>query len=366
MIWLQNFTICILCVCLSGLIAYAQPVDLSPDDFRASGHTQLIGDKCYQMTSDINWSAGGVWYKSPIRLENFFEMDLEILFGCKDSEGADGVVFIFSPFNEITGRPGEGMGFAGLYPSLGIEVDTWQNFHLSDPREDHIAILKDGYVDHYGNLAGPNMIENVEDCKTHGFTITWDPNVNKLAVSLDGNKVIEYSGDIQNEVFKGYDELFWGITAATGKYNNRHELCFKKIEISPPLDKISFTPSKITQLEANQITSIENLLFDSGSASVSESSERELFKILNLMKFHPEMSLDIFGHTDNVGSEETNQRISQLRAQAIADFLISKGINEKRINVQGLGEAYPKSTNRTAEGRKKNRRIDIKLYKPRT
>lgn len=360
--------LCTLSLLITPFYNHAQDVDLTPDDFKVSGHTLLLGDQCYQMTSAIDWSAGGVWHKSPLSLNNSFEMDLDILFGCKNEDGADGVVFIFSPYSELTGRPGEGMGFSGLYPSLGIEIDTWQNFHLSDPVDDHVAILRDGVVDHFSNynLAGPQSIQNVEDCTTHQLSIRWDPGQQKLLVLIDQTKVIEYIGDIKNEIFYGKDEVFWGVSAATGKYNNRHELCFQKLRVSPPLDQITFSPQLLDQLETSQMTSLDNLSFDSGSSNVSEQSIPELYKILNLLRQNPRMSLDIYGHTDNVGGEEANQKISFQRAQRVADFLIEHGIDQQRLNVQGLGEYYPRSTNKTPEGRKKNRRVDIKLYKPRT
>ena len=75
--------------------------------------------------------------------------------------------------------------------------------------------------------------------------------------------------------------------------------------------------------------------------------------------------LIIQGHTDDQGPAEANRNISRQRAQSIADFLISHGIDRRRIEVQGLGEEFPEFSNQTATGRLKNRRITVQLYKPR-
>ena len=82
------------------------------------------------------------------------------------------------------------MGFAGLYPSLGIEIDTWQNFHLADPYEDHVALLRDGYVDHYSSVAGPILIKNVEDCKFHKLHVSWNHQQKSLTIAIDNEKVV--------------------------------------------------------------------------------------------------------------------------------------------------------------------------------
>ena len=347
-------------------IGYAQNGKFESNEFYTSGMTVKSGADCFKITPAINWSSGGVWYRDPVDLHESFEMELDILFGCKDAEGADGLVFIFSPFNGLTGRPGEGMGFGGLYPSLGIEIDTWQNFHLSDPYEDHVALLRDGYVDHFSNLAGPNIIKNIEDCKLHNLNISWNQKLKILEVKIDKESVLKYQGNLLSDVFGDRDQLYWGITAATGKFNNRHELCFKKLDFTPPLKHLEFTEVMLTQLEQSKMISLDDLEFNSGSSIVQKKSKGELYKILNMMQAHPNNVLDIYGHTDNVGQEALNQKISYRRAKVVADFLISHGIDPERLNVQGFGEAYPRSTNKSAEGRKRNRRVDIKFYKPRT
>jgi outer membrane protein OmpA-like peptidoglycan-associated protein len=69
------------------------------------------------------------------------------------------------------------------------------------------------------------------------------------------------------------------------------------------------------------------------------------------------------GHADSVGSDEYNLQLSRLRAEAVARYLVSKGISPERISVEGYGSSRPIGKNDTEEGRSKNRRVDIKFDK---
>ena len=73
------------------------------------------------------------------------------------------------------------------------------------------------------------------------------------------------------------------------------------------------------------------------------------------------MRIEIRGHTDAKGSDSYNQRLSENRAKAVADYLLSKGINEKRIQSKGYGKSLPIDTNDTEEGRANNRRVEFKI-----
>ncbi|MCB0633872.1 MAG: hypothetical protein KDD15_29275, partial [Lewinella sp.] len=100
---------------------------LSAEDmanFRLSGDAYVSGDNCFRLTEAVDWAGGSIWYRDAIDLNMPFEMELNLMLGCKDRDGADGMVFIFHPYAMMTGRPGEGMGYSGLRPSLGIELDT--------------------------------------------------------------------------------------------------------------------------------------------------------------------------------------------------------------------------------------------------
>ena len=353
--------------CLTFILTYsllgAQP---TIEDFFVTGHTSRVGDHCYQLTPAMDWSSGGVWYEEPIDLNGSFTMELKLMFGCDDVGGADGMVFVFTPFRGASGYQGEGMGFAGLKPSLGIEIDTWENDHLADPPEDHIAILQDGYVMHLFNLAGPVIIPNVEDCKLHNVHINWHQPSHTLSVALDGAEVISYTGDIVGDIFQGNPQVFWGVTAATGRYNNRHEICFEKLEFADPISKIYFGRVEQKKLLMGQVMPLQHADFEEGRADLQDNAHEELYKLINLLKRHPNLDVEIDGHTDSNGAEDENLRLSQDRAQSIADFLTLHGIDGRRLIVRGHGEKFPLDNNATAEGRRNNRRIEIHLFQAKT
>jgi OmpA-OmpF porin, OOP family len=104
-----------------------------------------------------------------------------------------------------------------------------------------------------------------------------------------------------------------------------------------------------------------NILFITGSAKLVSKSYKGLDEVVKIMKDNPEMKLSIDGHTDNVGSDEMNLKLSDNRAAAVRTYIISKGIGENRITSAGHGEAEPLADNKTASGRAKNRRVEMKL-----
>ena len=77
------------------------------------------------------------------------------------------------------------------------------------------------------------------------------------------------------------------------------------------------------------------------------------------MKEHPELRALVEGHTDSIGSEAYNLRLSERRANAVADYMESQGISSSRITTKGWGKSKPVADNRTKEGRAKNRRVEI-------
>ena len=213
-------------------LAYGQITFI--DDFTIVGDTYRTEDECFRLTEEEYYASGAIWYKKPISLASSFSVDLNLMLGCKDASGADGMVFVMTAEANQVGFRGEGIGFAGLVPSIGIEVDTWLNEHLLDPVEDHLAIMANGRIGHYNNLAGPNTIPNIEDCNRHLFSVIWDPGPQKLSVEIDGKEVIAVKYDLINQVFGGNNVVYWGVTAATGRYSNIHEVCFDRLSFYEP------------------------------------------------------------------------------------------------------------------------------------
>ncbi len=204
------------------------------EDFTLQGDTYLTDQSCFRLTEEVPYASGAIWYKRPLSLSQPFAVELSVMLGCIDEGGADGMVFVFTPQTNRLGWVGEGIGFAGLVPSVGIEIDTWRNYHLNDPAEDHLAIMLNGRTGHTNNLAGPISIPNLEDCQRHRLIVKWEPALQKLSVLIDGTERIAARYDLVGQVFGGNDQVYWGMTAATGRYFNIHEVCFDRISMRSP------------------------------------------------------------------------------------------------------------------------------------
>ncbi|MBK9994381.1 MAG: OmpA family protein [Saprospiraceae bacterium] len=99
--------------------------------------------------------------------------------------------------------------------------------------------------------------------------------------------------------------------------------------------------------------------FESGTAVITKASYKNLNDIVTVLGKYPEMNLSIEGNTDNVGDDNMNQRLSEKRAKACADYLISKGISSSRMVTVGYGETRPIGDNATPAGRQENRRTEF-------
>ena len=103
------------------------------------------------------------------------------------------------------------------------------------------------------------------------------------------------------------------------------------------------------------------IVFKTGSAILLAKGKPILDTVVAYLKRNPDVEVTIDGHTDNVGSDKVNNPLSVKRAEATKKYLVSKGINADRLVTAGFGSTQPVADNKTAEGRKKNRRIEIKI-----
>lgn len=117
----------------------------------------------------------------------------------------------------------------------------------------------------------------------------------------------------------------------------------------------------LAPIEVGQTILIKNIFFDFGKASLREASFPDLNRLVTLLNQYPAMKVEISGHTDNVGSDEANQGLSQNRAKAVVDYLLSKNIDASRLVAKGYGKTKPVATNSTDEGRQQNRRVEFTI-----
>lgn len=113
------------------------------------------------------------------------------------------------------------------------------------------------------------------------------------------------------------------------------------------------------QTERGMVLTLGDVLFDTGRAELKPGAFDTLDRLASFMRENPERKLTIEGHTDSVGSEAFNLGLSQRRADAVRAALASRGVDGSRISTAGLGKARPVASNETAEGRQRNRRVEI-------
>lgn len=105
----------------------------------------------------------------------------------------------------------------------------------------------------------------------------------------------------------------------------------------------------------------DGVTFDTGSYSLKPAFRATLDQVAASLIQYPNSLIDVYGHTDSTGSDSYNQALSQNRASTVMNYLIAKGVPAARIRAQGFGETMPVADNATAEGRAKNRRVEIKI-----
>ena len=224
--------------------------------FFLNGDATPLNDTCFQLTRDELFSSGSIWEANKIDLRRSFDLIVEVNLGSRDADGADGIVLGIQPVSTSVGQAGEGIGFQGVRPSLGVEMDTWQNTNLSDPAYDHMAIVRNGDMNHASanTLAGPVQISasssNVEDGRYHQLRIIWDAEAMILETFFDCEARLTYAGDMVDDIFGGDPLVFWGVTSATGGAYNAHQVCFTYTTFLDQIPDVTMCPGGQVSLRA--------------------------------------------------------------------------------------------------------------------
>lgn len=164
----------------------------------------------------------------------------------------------------------------------------------------------------------------------------------KHQISFTNTDLLDsYDRDDQNQLSEGND--LWHYTTLSLSYT-----IFKR--------------KKITEEEEEVVKkAFENLEFDSGEAGIQPVSFAALNELAALLQQHPEWKLRIAGHTDSAGEADYNMQLSEDRAKAVRNYLMSQGIESKRFIVEWFGEKRPVASNDTPEGKQKNRRVELEI-----
>lgn len=136
------------------------------------------------------------------------------------------------------------------------------------------------------------------------------------------------------------------------------------------LDDITFyectTPNFDVQLEkakVGEVIELRKIFFETAKSELKDESFNQLNLLADYLKRNKNIEIEIVGHTDNVGNDDTNLKLSYDRANSVSIYLQNKGIEKARLNIVGYGETQPIDSNETLEGRLLNRRVEFKIIK---
>jgi len=120
-------------------------------------------------------------------------------------------------------------------------------------------------------------------------------------------------------------------------------------------------PEVKPEVKEEVVISFHDILFDFDSAKIKPAMSPILDEIVSILKEHPNKKIIVAGYTDSTGPASYNLKLSKRRAESVAKYLVDHGINAERIKTIGYGESHPKYDNSTKQGRRLNRRVEIKL-----
>ncbi len=146
-----------------------------------------------------------------------------------------------------------------------------------------------------------------------------------------------------------------GIGAAVGHRRDKMAAEMRQI------DNVAVQPSSTDPEQLNLIVD-NRVLFDTDSATLRTASLGTLNDIAGVLGRYPDATLTVVGYTDSTGSEVHNQELSERRAQAVRNYLVSSGVVGNRITAVGLGESDPIASNLSDEGRQQNRRVEFRVH----
>ena len=292
---------------------------------------------CYTLTTETRNKSGSVWNSNKIDLTNSFDFYFNVYLGCIDSTGADGIAFVLQPISTNVGAIGEGLGFEGVIPSVGISLDTWQNSRRNDPPYDHISIQLNGLVTHGNDLAGPvpasATSDNIEDCQWHVLRITWDATAKILTTSFDGQVRLQAQYDLVAKVFNNDPMVYWGFSGATGGGFNLQQFCTSLnpvFKTNLPNNSTCIGDSVIFSDQSESFTRIREFYWDFGDGSFSSFQDPPAHNYSSPGAYAVK---HVITGMDGCVSD-TIEKIIAIGAKPMADFLLSDTCTDKALGIQ--------------------------------
>ncbi len=184
---------------------------------------------CTRITLPVVSQRGCAWHPREIDFSYNFEKSLDMYFGTRNANGADGMAIVFQPNGlNICGSQGGSLGAQGIPKSIIIELDTWDNNTPYEIPQDHLAVTINGITNSNASppLGGPAALPNIEDGNLHKVRINWTAATKLFQVRVDGILYMDFFYDFVALVFGGDPTVNWGVTGSTGASYNSQYFCY--------------------------------------------------------------------------------------------------------------------------------------------
>ncbi len=232
-----------------------------------------------------------------------------------------------------------------------VENITSKNFVGKKENVEVVLLHNDPRFTLVGNVVDKSIQNNPVGGTIVSATNTQSGNANtSTSKDDDGEFIIQLEPNSDFIVVGKKANFMSNIEAVTTKGLSRSATLYVKLELA------------VENAQGKSIV-MKNITFVTASANINASSNTDLDKLVQFLKDNPDARLEIQGHTDDVGSAQSNLELSEQRAKAIVNYLESKGINSSMLEAKGLGSTSPIASNKTASGKAKNRRVEMKLIK---
>lgn len=200
-------------------------------------------------------------------------------------------------------------------------------------------------------------------------------NANVSVVTFDYKPIpgaqIHFRDTLNNKIYSGVSDkdgkfkidlpagIYWIQLKSVGEAKDYSAIEIPKLEGREMYGNVDI----IIRYEEETTFTLSNLHFETNKSVIKPSSYNELDELVRYLELKPDIKIEVAGHTDSDGSESSNMTLSQNRAKAVKDYLISKGITADRIIAKGYGESKPIADNGSEAGKALNRRTEIHIIK---
>jgi VWFA-related protein len=267
----------------------------------------------------------------------------------------------------------DGLEGYGLYTSLfDATKEAILQLRNEPPTNPRVLVLFTDGEDNNSKTTSLELIRLADSLQVHifpvGFGYTNDTTMMQLAEFTGGKYYKAYSARQLRSVFEDiYRSLrnYYLVTYDPPLYEDLHTV-YVNLSIPQAGDKTAYAEydkgsisGRLTGRGAFDTTFNKNVLFDFSKATIRPESYAILDEIARQLKKFPRVRLGVHGHTDNVGGEEFNQKLSIQRAEAVVEALVGRGIDRSRLRPRGFGMLQPLAPNDVEENRQKNRRTEF-------